>query len=92
MHGDNNIVYIAKISLVLLTTQQSIFFPPPPPSLPPSPLPPSLPPSSLPGQNNPLLSFLRFHEEFTLRHNYDDCRNYLQEMELNADKVAREIF
>ena len=39
-------------------------------------------------QNNPLLSFLRFHEEFVLRSNFDECRKHLQEFELSMDKVC----
>lgn len=37
--------------------------------------------------NSPLLSFLKFHEEFILRNNYKESKKYLQEFHLNMDKV-----
>lgn len=39
-------------------------------------------------ENSPLLSFLRFHEEFALRNDYKECQKHLQEFRLNVDKVS----
>ncbi len=38
-------------------------------------------------ENSPLLSFLRFHEEFAVRNDYEECKTHLQEFRLNIDKV-----
>jgi len=37
--------------------------------------------------NSPLFSFLRFHEEFALRNDFDECKKHLQEFRLSIDKV-----
>ena len=39
-------------------------------------------------ENSPLLSFLRFHEEFVLRSDYEECKKHLQEFRLSLDKVG----
>lgn len=41
--------------------------------------------------NSPLLSFLRFHEEFVLRSDYEESKKYLHEFQLNMDKVCTTI-
>ena len=38
-------------------------------------------------QNNPLLSFFKFHEQFTLYCNLDRCKNHLLEFDLAMSKV-----
>ena len=38
-------------------------------------------------QTSPLLSFLRFHEHFVLRNDYVACKDYLEEFEVNMNKV-----
>lgn len=37
--------------------------------------------------NSPLLSFLRFHEEFVLRNDYQESKKHLQDFRLRMDKV-----
>lgn len=37
--------------------------------------------------NSPLLSFLKFHEEFVLRNDCEESKKYLKEFQLNMDKV-----
>ena len=39
-------------------------------------------------QHNPLLSLMRFHEDFLLRCDIDQCRAHLSEFELSMDKVS----
>ena len=39
-------------------------------------------------QNNPLLSFFKFHEQFTLYCNLDRCKNHLLEFDLAMSKVC----
>ena len=38
-------------------------------------------------ENSPLVSFLKFHEEFVLRNDYESCKKYLQEFRLRMDNV-----
>ena len=42
--------------------------------------------------NSPLLSFLRFHEEFVLRNDYEKSKNYLNEFQLSMDKVCGNLY
>ena len=37
--------------------------------------------------SSPLFHFLKFHEEFVLRNNCEDCAKYLKEFQLCMDKV-----
>ena len=37
--------------------------------------------------NSPLLSFLKFHEEFVLRNDCEESKKYLNEFRLNMDNV-----
>ena len=37
---------------------------------------------------NPALSFMKFHEEFVLRSNYEECWKYLQEFNNARDNVS----
>ncbi len=39
-------------------------------------------------ENSPLLCFLKFHEEFVLRNNYEECKKHLQEFQVCMDKVC----
>ena len=37
--------------------------------------------------NSPFLSFLKFHEEFVLRNDYDGSKKHLKDFQLRMDKV-----
>lgn len=37
--------------------------------------------------DSPLLSFMKFHEEFVLRNDCNESKKYLKEFQLNMDKV-----
>lgn len=39
-------------------------------------------------KNSPLLSFLRFHEQFVLWNDYEESKKHLNEFQLNMDKVC----